>query len=166
MSQSKLTIVYPNKVIYSDGAHNKVTGDEAWASVVDSRGTDLVAIHHSICQDMPTKEVDLPIGKRKVMVAKFNDVASQQNNGAELMALLFALRYACKFKTVQKVCTDSAVVLAWSKFLDPSRKGKMDPRKVKYIEELIALCKIFAERGGEVLKISGDDNLADLGYHR
>ena len=41
----------------------------------------------------------------------------------------------------------------------------MDPRKASYIDELILLRKKFEALGGELIKVKGDNNLADLGYH-
>lgn len=161
----KLTIIYPTTRIYVDGGHNKVTGDEAWGSVVNSVGEDLICKNKDLCSDLVSREVSLPVGRRTIIVSKFNDVAKNQNNGAELLALLFGLRYACKDSRVKEICTDSQLALYWSKSLNSSSREKMDPRKASYIDECIKLRKQFEENTGKIIKIKGDDNPADLGYH-
>jgi len=49
--------------------------------------------------------------------------------------------------------------------LGDEQRRKFDQLKVKYIDELIQLRKEFEKNGGIILKVSGNDNLADLGYH-
>lgn len=154
--------------LYSDGAMNKNTGNEAWGSVVDQDGVDMIGLYHSFINDMKSKDEILPkgIGKRKVILAKFNDVSSQQHNGAELMALVVALRISCNIKSIKTIKCDSSVVISWAtKGPLPKTKKNMDINKLKYIEEAIELRKRFLYQGGIIEKISGDDNKADLGYH-
>lgn len=155
-------------ILYSDGAMNKTTGEYAWGSVVDQDGGDVLHLYRDIIYDMNIKEKTLPrgIGDRLVIVTKFNDVKTQQHNGAELLALVVALRIAKECSSVHTIKCDSAVVLSWvTKGPLPVTRKKMDPLKLKYIEEGIKLRQEFILRGGVVEKISGDDNLADLGYH-
>ena len=151
-----------------DGDRRAAGGLRRGSYVVDSTGTDLIGAHarNTILQDMPLIEANLPGGKRVVIVAIFNDVSTQQNNGAELMALVAAMRIAlcinCKV-----VASDSELLVSWwSKRLDTKKIGLMDPRKVQYVNELILLRKELEIRGGQLLKISGDNNPADLGYHK
>ena len=42
----------------------------------------------------------------------------------------------------------------------------MDLQKKKYIEECVSLRKEFEKRGGQIIKISGNINKADLGFHK
>jgi len=162
-------LVYDLSTIYVDGAHNASTGTIAWASVVDANGLDLVAPYARLASDLTLRTVLLPrgIGVRQVLEAKFTDVVSQQINGAELLALVFGLRVAVGEGAgiVKQVCSDSTTVLAWSLKLGSKQRATFDPRKVKYIDELMGLRRQFEQGGGRVVKISGDDNLSDLGFH-
>lgn len=157
-----------DKVIYVDGGFNKNTGSEAWASIVNGYSVDLIPYIEScnLIPDMTTKEVTLPSGKRKIIVTKFEGV-THQNNGAELLALVVGLRLAINLIKrgipVTKVFSDSQVVLYWSIRLKEG--SNFDPRKIAYINELISLRREFESFGGQVVKISGDKNLADLGWH-
>jgi len=152
--------------IYVDGGHNRQTGIEAWGCVVDAGGRDLIAPHSDLFTDIPLRDVVLPVGPRYVFVAKFNDVTSQQNNGAELLATVGGLRLALKYPSIKVLKGDSTVVLTWwSRCLGADKRQTMDPRKVRYIDELIKLRKLFEARGGRLEKIGGKYNLADLGRH-
>ncbi|MFA6972468.1 MAG: RNase H1/viroplasmin domain-containing protein [Gallionella sp.] len=152
--------------IYVDGGHNRQTGIEAWGCVVDAGGRDLIAPHSDLFTDIPLRDVVLPVGPRYVFVAKFSDVTSQQNNGAELLATVGGLRLALKYPSVKVLKGDSTVVLTWwSRCLGADKRQTMDPRKVRYIDELIKLRKLFEAQGGRLEKIGGKYNLADLGRH-
>lgn len=154
-------------IIYTDGGHNKSTGDEAWGSVVNKNGKDLLDEYKHLFTDMTTRIENLPVGARRIIISKFNDVISQQNNGAELLALVAGLRIALFKKDVGVIRCDSDLMIKyWSKNLKDSTREKMDPLKSKYIDELIKLRKEFEKIGGVIEKISGDDNLADLGFHK
>jgi ribonuclease HI len=158
-----------NTILYSDGGMNKTTGDEAWGSVVQQDGKDMIGVYPELLKDMNLKEVFLPrdIDKRTIATAKFNDVATQQHNGAELLALVVALRIAKESESIICIKCDSATIISWSQKGPQSvTKAKMDKNKLMYIEEAIKLRKEFEKRGGVIEKISGDDNKADLGYHR
>ncbi|MDD4931396.1 MAG: RNase H1/viroplasmin domain-containing protein [Candidatus Colwellbacteria bacterium] len=155
-------------ILYSDGAHNKVTGDEAWGSVVNKNEQDIMSDYIHLFPDMKTKVEDLPVGTRRIIVAKFNDVASQQINGAELLALVAALRAAIFSKGKVKIirCDSKLMTDYWSRNLKADSRAKMDLRKAKYVDELICLRKEFEKMGGVIEKISGDDNPADCGWHK
>lgn len=62
-------------------------------------------------------------------------------------------------------CDSKLMTEYWSKYLKPESRAKMDPRKAKYVDELIDLRKKFEKTGGVIEKISGDDNFSDLGWH-
>ncbi len=119
---------------------------------------------------MYLKNADLPepAGRRTVIVASFSDTNTQFNNGAELLALVAGLRIALHSKgKYNEIYSDSDLCIRfWSISVTPKKKKLMDPIKVKFIEELIELRKQFEVLGGKITKISGDDNLADLGFHK
>jgi hypothetical protein len=129
----------------------------------------MIGRYTSLFSDMNMRDVILPrnIGGRTVVLAKFNDVRTQQHNGAELLALVIALRLASIIKTVKYIKCDSSTIICWTKGGPrPNTRKNMDKNKLRYIEEGIRLRLEFENRGGIVEKISGDDNLADLGYHK
>jgi ribonuclease HI len=156
-------------ILYSDGGHNKMTGDEAWGSVVQGDGIDVVNKYKHLFLDLKLKNVNLPVGNRDIVISKFNDVKTQQNNGAELLALLMALRISKSSSNIVKYikCDSELLVKWWTKTgPNPKTKRTMDPLKIKYINECIILRKEFESNGGIIEKISGDDNKSDLGYHK
>lgn len=167
LTQKQTTTIIPySPSIYVDGGHGSYSGDEAWACIVDNNKTDLIANHLYLFNDMQYKQVDLPSGIRYVLVSKFSDVKSQQNNGAELLAMIGGMRIALYTNSYKTLFSDSNLCVEyWSKKLSDSKRSSMDPNKVKYIDELILLRLQYESLGGVVNKISGSDNLADLGYH-
>lgn len=156
---------------YVDGAFNKITSKEngeAWASVVDKNGIDMVSIYKDLLYDMKLKEVELPVGKRTVICCKFDDVNSQQINGAELLAMVAGLRIANYFINNRYehryIYSDSNLIVKyWSL---NGGKNIRDPNKVKYVRECMLLRIEYEKHNGQIIKISGNDNLADLGWHR
>ncbi len=153
--------------IYVDGACNKNTGDEAWGSVTDFYGNDLLEDKQEFMTDMETKIEKLPVGTRRIIISKFNDVKTQQNNGAELLAMLVGLRMAMKDSNIKVIHTDSQLVYEWwsTGHISPAKKKTMDPRKKAFIEECGKLRIIFEKNGGKLVKIPGDTNPSDLGWH-
>lgn len=171
--------IYPSisKTIFVDGGHGKYSGDEGWGRVTDDRGKDILCKFEDIdgaktYGGIIYKDVVLPVGKSRILVSKFLDVKSQQNNGAELIAMVTGLKIACilnkKFPgIITKICSDSELIVKWWS-VNPLKKEKrktMDPQKVKYVDALVVLRKQFESLGGTIEKISGDDNVSDLGYH-
>ena len=159
-----------------DGGHGKYSGDEGWGRVTDDKGIDILGQFEDIDGIKPYegigyRDVILPVGKSRVLISKFSDVISQQNNGAEMLALVTGLKIACilnkKYpEIVTKICSDSDLMVKWwSVNLKKEKRETMDPHKVKFIDEMIGLRKLFEKLGGSIEKISGDDNRADLGYH-
>ena len=168
--------------IYVDGGQGSYSGEESWARVTDSSGKDILPHYEHLYKDFEYKDVKLPCGKTRVLVAKFNDVKTKHVNGAELIALLVGLRISCNENEYIKECSrkgiecwrdpyknifsDSQVALSWSNGrLGEETRKKMDPRKIKYISETIELKNKFESQNGSVLKISGDENKADFGFH-
>lgn len=86
------------------------------------------------------------------------------NNYGELLACKHAIKIA-QDKKLQKVFGDSKLVLEfWSKgFI----KEKTLPQEtIDLSKEVAALRYVFEKSGGQVLKIAGGSNPADLGYHK
>jgi ribonuclease HI len=163
---SSISSVDNKHVIYCDGGHNKATGTVAWACAVDGDSMDLLNKYKNLFSNKEMKDVELPVGPRTVLISNFTDVTTQQNNGAELLGMYAALVIA-KHKPGYKLikCDSQLIVEYWSKKLCPKKALKMDPKKVALIKEVIVLRKEFEMTGGVIEKISGDVNLADLGYH-
>lgn len=155
------------KSIYTDAGHNRTTGDCAFASVVDYQGSDAIGYFSELFQDMELRDVTLPVGNRRIVVAKFTGVATQQINGGELLGLVCGLRIALTvgIEAINEIFCDSKTVLCWSLKLGDEQRRAFDPRKVAYIDELIELRKQFERSGGRVVKVDGGSNLSDLGYH-
>jgi ribonuclease HI len=157
--------------IFVDGGCNKMTGTTGWGCVVDKDNKDLVASYNSLIHtDMYLSNEVLPdpAGRRTVIVASFTDTTTQFNNGAELLALIAGLRIAlhCKGRYTEIYSDSDLCIRFWSINVTSKKKKLMDPNKVKFIEELIDLRKQFEAMGGKITKISGDDNVADLGFHK
>lgn len=153
--------------IYTDAGMNKMTGDEAWGCVVNENGFDLIETNMHLLSDMKISNQKLVNGYRFVIHSKFNDVTSQQNNGGELLALVAGLRIALQINT-KEVCTDSELLYKWWSLGKVNSKtwNKMDIIKRGFIQDLIDLRKSYEEKGGKIVKISGNVNKADLGLHR
>jgi len=156
------------KGIFCDGGCNSLTqmyNNSAFGSIVDYLGRDLILTYIDLFSDMEIILVNLPAGLRSVIVAKFNDCKTQQNNGAELLALIGAYRIAIRnsHQINEIYCDSDLLVKYWSKKI--KYNPDMDPRKVAYINELIKLRECAEKLGIRLTKISGDINRADLGFH-
>ena len=159
-----------SNTLFVDGGHNKMTENEAWASVVNHDNKCMITHYKdsTLFSDLTLKEVELPVGKRNIVISSFDDVKIQQNNGAELLAMVIGLRIAEMDKTITTIKGDSDLIIKWwSKGkVNKTTKSKMDKRKIAFIEECKNLRDIFELRKGQIIKISGTDNKADLGYHK
>lgn len=153
--------------IYTDAGMNKLTGDESWGCVVNENNKDLLEDNLELCKDLNICKEKLPKGDRFVIKVKFNDVASQQNNGGELLALLAGLRISLK-SNYTEIKIDSDLLYKWWSIgrVNAKTLQKMDPLKKKYINECVTLRKEFESRGGKITKIPGNVNKADLGFHK
>jgi ribonuclease HI len=170
-SNSKTNISKTNKM-YVDGGCNKMTGDEAWGSVVDDNKNCLITKYKKMIReefpDLILKKKELPVGVRYIVVSKFNDVASQQNNGAELLAMMIGL-YICSLdKNYNIVYSDSDTVIKWwsKNHISKEKQKTMDKEKMKYIKTCSEFREKFEENGGKIEKIDGGRNKADLGFHK
>ena len=152
--------------IYVDGCCNRDSGNCGWGSVCDHNGYPLLNDHSSLLSDMTLQDVNTPKGFQKVIISRFSDVQSQQNNGAELLGMVAGLRIANKYGAKFILSDSQLIVQYWSlDKVSPATKKKMDPLKYKYIQECCVLRKQFESNGGKIVKIGGHENPADLGYH-
>lgn len=154
--------------IFVDGAYNKHTKPNAYGSVTNHRGVDLIEGNKHLLSDMEIVRIDLPVGTRDLIVCNFDNV-TQQNNGAELLSLVAGLRIALHYISngyiIKNIASDSQLMVDyWSK--GRYKREGLDTNKIFYIEESRRLREIFESYGGVIQKISADSgNPADLGYH-
>lgn len=133
--------------IYFDAGTGRGNGVEI--SVTDEKGTNL--LHKA----MPKSKINIH-GKHELG-------KSFTNNYGELMACEKALKLAIK-KNIWKIFGDSKLVVDyWSKGI--IKRKEMPAATVKLADKVTKLRKEFELVGGEVGRISGDDNPADLGFH-
>lgn len=84
------------------------------------------------------------------------------NNYGELLACKYAIEIAMA-EDIKRVFGDSKLVIEfWTKW---HVKKEVPEETFKLAREVAGLRKEFEEQGGEVIRISGDDNPADLGFH-
>jgi ribonuclease HI len=158
-------------IIYCDGACNKNTNNEGWGSVVDDENKDLLSLNKKLLGDMKLEDKNLPKENRTIISCKFEDVKQQQNNGAELLSFVASLRIGIKNfqdSDINIIYTDSDLLYKWWSLGKINKKTleSMDSNKKLYLEECYRLRKEYEQRGGKIEKIKGDDNKADLGWHR
>lgn len=134
--------------IYFDAGTGRGKGTEI--SVTDEKGEDLLHV-------VLSKKNINKFGKH--LVGK-----TATNNYGELLACLYAMQVAMK-TGVKKVFGDSKLVIDyWSKgFI---KKDKIASETVELAETVAGLREEFEEEGGRVIHVSGDNNPADLGFHR
>lgn len=133
--------------IYFDAGTGRGKGVEI--SVTDERGEDLL---HKV---MPKAKIN-KFGKHHLG-------KDFTNNYGELMACQYALKLAIK-KDIKKIFGDSKLVIEyWSK--EHAKRKELSSATVKLADKVAKLRKEFESLGGEVGRVSGDDNPADLGFH-
>jgi ribonuclease HI len=132
--------------IYFDAGTGRGEGVEV--SVTDEKGKNL--LHKAI----PREELNR---FRKHVLG-----SEATNNFGELLACKYALEIAMK-TGVKKVFGDSKLVIDyWSKW----RVKKDVPEETfQRAREVSGLRKEFEAQGGEIMRISGAHNPADLGFH-
>jgi len=134
--------------IYFDAGTGRGMGVEA--SVTDEKGENLLS--KILSHDELNEFGKLVLG---------NDVT---NNYGELLAMKFALKLAIK-KKVKKIFGDSRLVINhWSKGfvkIENVSRGTLE-----LIDEVFDLRKKFEDSGGAVIHVAGEDNPADLGFHK
>jgi ribonuclease HI len=132
--------------IYFDAGTGGGNGVEI--NVTDARGNSL------LWRILPERELS---GKGHYQVKGVT------NNYGELLACKYALKIALD-DGARKVFGDSALVLDfWSK---GHVKKDMGGKTIELAEEVAKLRWRFEQTGGELLRISGGANPADLGFHK
>ena len=136
-----------HKGIYFDAGTGRGQGVEI--SVTDEKGKDLLATI------MPQEHINRH-GKHLIP-------RNVTNNYGELLACKYALNLALREK-IMHVFGDSNLIIAyWSKgFI----KNEVAPETIDLALEVVKLRREFEMKGGTIAHISGDDNPADLGFHR
>lgn len=85
------------------------------------------------------------------------------NNYGELTGLYAALKFAKKYN-IKKIAGDSKLVIDyWSKGI---YNDNLDKDTINLILRVKKMCEEYIKNGGEIVKISGDINPADLGFHK
>lgn len=154
--------------IYTDGACNKTTAPYGWGSVVDGTGVCLLTKHRSdVFKESKMFEFVEVKGPNKkaytVIRVKFDGVTSQQNNGAELAAMVAGLMIAtAQVGTYTTLFSDSQLLLDyWSL----GTYNITNPEKVALVQECTKLRKSLGS--SLVCKyVPGKLNKADLGFHK
>jgi ribonuclease HI len=158
LSNGEIPLTVHVKNIYCDGSFRAGKSIYGYSTVTDENGIDLLSLK------IPNSEVvESPTGKR-VVIPVYDKSVYQQNNYAELIALVHALKFGILYRS-EFIYTDSVTALAWSQ----GRYGKkiiLSEMKAKYINECSRLRLEFEKGGGVVKKVNGDDNVSDLGYHK
>ncbi|MBI4224805.1 MAG: ribonuclease H family protein [Candidatus Sungbacteria bacterium] len=135
--------------IYFDAGTGRGYGVEVL--VTDEKGTGLLA--HVMHKNQLTQ-----FGTFRIQDA------DATNNYGELLGCRYALEIA-RARGVKKIFGDSKLVVSyWSRGI--MREQKLPSKTKELIEKVSGLRKKFEEIGGEVGRVSGDDNPADLGFHR
>lgn len=144
--------------IYVDGCCNNTIG--SCSSVTDKYGNCLVKKNLTMLSEYLPEYTTKEHGNRIVYEVNFDDVKSQQNNGAELLALVVGLIISIEGKN-NKIFSDSTLMVNhWSNKLSNTIKC---PRKARLQEMCVKLTTIYK---GKIIHISGDINPADLGFHK
>lgn len=153
--------------IYVDGSCKPGNDSVGLASVVDGKSKDILCDHLDLLQDFDVEEMKLPVGIRHIISCKFPGL-KQQNNRAELLAMVAGLRIAFYNKEYTVLYSDSQIVREyWSlgRIGDQAKKTACQ-QTMDYIKECTELRQEFETRGGQVKKVSGTENKADLGWHK
>ncbi|AJA90613.1 ribonuclease HI [Borreliella chilensis] len=86
------------------------------------------------------------------------------NNFGELLALYTALKIALK-ENITTVFGDSKLIIDyWSKGIYNNKKLK--ETTINLIKKAVILRKKFEEQGGKISFVPGNENIADLGFHK
>lgn len=145
-NEIKPTIVIPDEAIYFDAGTGRGQGTET--RVTDKDGNSLL-----------WKVVD------PKAINQFGNVncGERTNNFGELLGFYLALEIAIQ-DGIKVICGDSKLVIDyWS---NGNYREKLAEETKELIKEVIELKTRFLKWGGQIVWISGDHNVADLGFHR
>jgi ribonuclease HI len=135
--------------IYFDAGTGRGNGVEI--NVTDERGKSL--LHKTLAAKLVSK-----FGTHRVADR------TATNNYGELLAMKHALMIAQKIDA-KKIFGDSKLVIEyWSQWR--MKRNTLPEETVDLAGEVAELRENFESRGGEVVRIGGGQNPADLGFHR
>lgn len=135
------------KGIYFDAGTGRGQGVEI--SVTDEKGKDLL-------ETIMPKELINRHGKHLIG-------HQVTNNYGELLGCKYALALALR-ENIKQVFGDSKLIISyWSK---GHIKNEVAPSTIDLAHGVAKLRREFEKRGGILARISGDDNPADLGFHK
>lgn len=133
--------------VYFDAGTGR--GDGVEVNVTDSGGTPLLG---------------MVLPKAKITKYGTHGLWGATNNYGELLACKYALEIAEK-TGVKSVYGDSKLIIDyWSKGI--IKRKDVAPETVKLADQVALARRKFETAQGAVMRISGDDNPADLGFHR
>ncbi|WP_151060478.1 ribonuclease H family protein [Borreliella turdi] len=92
------------------------------------------------------------------------DFQGISNNFGELLALYAALKIALKENVINIFGDSKLIIDYWSKGIYNGKKLKQIT--IDLIKKTVKLRKKFEEQGGKISLISGNENIADLGFHK
>jgi ribonuclease HI len=132
--------------VYFDAGTGRGKGVEV--NVTDEKGKSLLSILEKKISKQGT--IFLPEGST--------------NNYGELLACKYALKIALK-TGVKKVFGDSKLVIEfWSSGF--AKRSALPVETIALVDEVADLRDSFEDIGGKIERVSGDDNPADLGFHK
>ena len=141
------TLKKPQRGIYFDAGTGR--GDGVEISVTDEKGKNL--LHETFSKRNLNRFGKHLVGREAT------------NNYGELLACKYALEIAAK-KKIKKVFGDSSLIIDyWTKWR--VKKGVAE-ETFALAREVAGMRKKFEDDGGKVLRVSGDNNPADLGFHK
>lgn len=138
--------------LYIDNYKKRISGN-SYGSVVQYNGRDVIENFKNLCLDMKFDNINLPISSKYVVLSKFKDVISKNNNGSELLAFLIGLRIAKYTGKVKTIKCDFKYIFKWldlNNKMDKRLLSTIGPVKLKYINECILLLHDFKNKGGSV----------------
>ncbi len=139
----------PKKGIYFDAGTGRGEGVEI--SVTDEAGKNLL---HKVFKKGNLNK----FGKHLI------ESPSATNNYGELLALRYALEIAKKTQA-KKIFGDSRLVIDyWSQW--KMKRKELPEETVELATKVAKMRERFEKKGGEIERISGGENPADLGFHR
>ncbi|ACH93774.1 ribonuclease H family protein [Borrelia duttonii] len=148
LENGKINTCHP-KGIYFDSGTGRGQGVEV--RVVNEKGISIIdkVVKQNFINDY-----------NNYYVKNFNGIS---NNYGELLGLYIALKIALQENT-KNIFGDSKLVIDyWSKGFYNKNLNK---NTIKLIQNVIKLRNIFEKSGGQIVLISGNNNIADLGFHK